>query len=85
VAILVWNRIWQWINGLGVLGASAGLPGQAGIFIFQLPKAGSFAVAGYYIATLGTALLLGTMLWERRSLVWEQCLANIKFIRDQPA
>lgn len=68
LVILVKNRNWQWINGLGVLGALAGLLGQAGIYIFQLPSAGSFAVAGYYVATLGTALLLGTMLWD--TILW---------------
>ena len=68
LAILVKNRNWQWINGLGVLGASAGLLGQAGIYIFHLPKAGLFTVAGYYITTLGTTLLLGTMLWD--TILW---------------
>ena len=31
LAILVKNRNWVWINSLGVLGALAGLLGQAGI------------------------------------------------------
>lgn len=74
LAILVKNRHWQWINGLGVLGALAGLLGQAGIYNFQLPNAGSFAVAGYYVATLGTALLLGPMLWD--TILWPILVAH---------
>lgn len=58
------NRNRQWINTLGVLGALAGLLGQAGIYIFQLPSADSFAVSGFYVATMGTALLLDAMLWD---------------------
>jgi len=63
-----WLVNWQWINRLGVLGASAGVLGPAGNYIFQLPKAVSFAVAGYYIATLGTALLPRTMLGD--TILW---------------
>lgn len=68
LAILVKNRHWQWINGLGVLAALAGLLGQAGIYIFQLPLANSFTVAGFFVATLGIALLLGSMLWD--TILW---------------
>ena len=37
LAILVKNRHWVWINTLGVLGAIAGLLGQAGIYVAQIP------------------------------------------------
>ena len=62
LAILVKNRNWQWINGLGVVGALAGLLGLAGIYVYQQPKTGPTAVVGYYVSTLGTALLLATMI-----------------------
>jgi hypothetical protein len=68
LSILVKNRHWQWINALGVLGALAGLLGQAGIYVIQLPNSNWFAGIGYYVATLGTALLVGTMLWD--TILW---------------
>lgn len=68
LSILVKNRNWQWINALGVLGALAGLLGQAGIYIIQLPNSNWFAGIGYYVAALGTALLVGTMLWD--TILW---------------
>ncbi len=68
LAILVKNRNWQWINGLGVLGALAGLLGLAGVYGVQLPNASVSAAIGYYIATLGTTLLLGSMLWD--TILW---------------
>lgn len=68
LSILVKNRNWQWINALGVLGALAGLLGQAGIYIIQMPNSNWFAGIGYYVAALGTALLVGTMLWD--TILW---------------
>ena len=68
LSILVKNRNWVWINTLGVFGATAGLMGQAGIFVFQMEIANWVASAGFYIATLGTTLLIGTMLWE--TILW---------------
>jgi voltage-gated potassium channel Kch len=68
LSILVKNRNWQWINALGVLGALAGLLGQAGIYIIQLPNSNWFAGIVYYVAALGTALLVGTMLWD--TILW---------------
>lgn len=68
MAILVKNRNWVWINTLGVTGASFGLMGQAGIFVFQMETANWVGSAGFYIATLGTTLLIGTMIWE--TVLW---------------
>ena len=64
LAILVKNRNWRWINALGVVGALAGLLGQAGIYVFQMTSTNGYTTAGFYIATLGTTLLIGTMLWD---------------------
>ena len=64
LAILVKNRNWRWINALGVAGALAGLLGQAGIYVFQMTSTNGYTTAGFYIATLGTTLLIGTMLWD---------------------
>jgi len=36
LSIVVKNRQWVWINTLGVLGALAGLLGQAGIYVIQM-------------------------------------------------
>ena len=68
LSILVKNRNWVWINALGVIGATAGLMGQAGIFVFQMEHATWVGSAGFYIAILGTTLLIGTMLWE--TILW---------------
>ena len=38
LAILVENRNWTWINGLGALGALCGLLGQAGIYFLQVDQ-----------------------------------------------
>ena len=38
LAILVNNRHWKWINTLGVMGAAAGLSGQAGIYLIQMVR-----------------------------------------------
>ena len=68
LSILVKNRNWSWINWLGVAGAMAGLLGQAGIYVFQMPETSWYASTGFYIATAGTTLLIGTMLWE--TVLW---------------
>jgi hypothetical protein len=57
-----------WINSLGVTGALAGLLGQAGIYNIQMTQTNWVASAGFYIASLGTTLLIGTMLWE--TILW---------------
>ena len=68
LSILVSNRNWLWINALGVLGALAGLLGQAGILVIQAPNTSWYASIGFYIAVAGTTLLVGTMLWE--TVLW---------------
>ena len=64
LSILVKNRNWTWINGLGVFGALSGLLGQAGIYVIQAANTNLYASFGFYIASAGTTLLIGTMLWE---------------------
>jgi hypothetical protein len=68
LSILVKNRNWIWINAIGVLGALTGLLGQAGIFVAQMEKANWVASIGFFVATAGTTLLIGTMLWE--TVLW---------------
>lgn len=68
LAILVNNRNWTWINVLGVIGAVTGLLGQAGIYVIQIENITWYATVGFYVATLGTTLLIGTMLWE--TILW---------------
>lgn len=68
LAILVKNKNWSWINGLGVLGALSGLLGQAGIYLFQSANTNWYASIGFYIASTGTTLLIGTMVWE--TVLW---------------
>ena len=68
LAILVENRNWTWINTLGVLGALTGLLGQAGIYHYQIPNTSWYGSIGYYVASAGTTLLIGTMLWE--TVIW---------------
>ncbi|MFC1997704.1 hypothetical protein ACFLXI_08900 [Chloroflexota bacterium] len=68
LSILVKNPNWIWINALGVFGALAGLLGQAGIYVIQMTHSSWYTTAGFYIATLGTTLLIGTMLWD--TILW---------------
>lgn len=68
LAILVENHNWGWINILGLLGASAGLLGQAGIYQLQHSSDNWLSPIGFYIAVLGTLMLIGTMLWE--TILW---------------
>jgi hypothetical protein len=68
LAILVKNRNWTWINALGVFGALLGLLGQAGIYIVQSTNTNLYASIGYYTATTGMTMLIGTMLWE--TVLW---------------
>lgn len=68
LAILVKNRNWFWINTLGVSGALAGLLGQAGIYVVQMGNSNWLSTLGFYLATLGTTLLVGTMLWD--TILW---------------
>jgi hypothetical protein len=68
LSILVKNHNWVWINSLGVLGALAGLLGQAGIYVTQMPNTNWYAAIGFYIATMGTTLIIGTMLWD--TVLW---------------
>ena len=68
LVILVKNRHWKWINTLGVLGATAGLLGQAGILIVQIDYLVWQPIIGFFLATLGTLLIIGTMLWD--TILW---------------
>ena len=68
LAILVKNRHWVWINVLGVLGALTGLLGQGGIYVIQMSNANWVGSLGFYVASTGTTLLIGTMLWE--TVLW---------------
>lgn len=68
LSILVKNPRWTKVNLVGVIGALFGLLGQAGIYLYQFGEVGWTASIGFYIASAGTALLLGTMLWD--TILW---------------
>jgi len=68
LSLLVRNRNWVWINAIGVIGALTGLLGQAGIYVIQISTPSGFSSIGFYIASAGTALLIGTMLWD--TILW---------------
>jgi hypothetical protein len=68
LSILVRNRNWTWINVLGVAGALLGMLGQGSIVVFQGIGSSGYATAGFYVAVAGTALLVGTMIWE--TILW---------------
>jgi hypothetical protein len=68
LSILVSSRNWGWINTVGTAGALAGLLGQAAILAMQIPNTSWYSTAGFYVAVAGTALLVGTMLWE--AVLW---------------
>ena len=68
LSLLVKSRNWTWINALGVIGALSGLLGQSGILLGQMDRAGWVGLIGYFVASVGTVLLIGTMLWE--TILW---------------
>ena len=68
LALLVEHKNWVWINSIGVLGALLGLLGQAGIITVQIDHTNWVGIAGYFVASIGTVLLIGTMLWE--TVLW---------------
>jgi hypothetical protein len=80
LSILVENRNWTWINTLGIIGALAGLLGQAGIYVYQMESTNWFASVGFYIATTGTTLLVGTMTWE--CVLWPILVKHEKALLD---
>jgi hypothetical protein len=80
LSILVKNRNWIWINSLGVIGALAGLLGHAGIFVIQMTNINWYASVGFFIATLGTTLLIGTMLWE--TILWPILIKHEESLLD---
>jgi len=80
LSIFVKNRNWIWINSLGVMGALAGLLGQAGIFVIQMTNINWYASVGFFIATLGTTLLIGTMLWE--TILWPILIKHEESLLD---
>jgi len=68
LSLLVKNRNWTWINALGALGALLGLLGQPGILVAQFDSVGVVGIVGFFVASVGTVMLLGTMLWE--TVLW---------------
>jgi len=68
LSLLVKNRNWTWINALGALGALLGLLGQSGILIAQFDRVGAVGIVGFFVASVGTVMFLGTMLWE--TVLW---------------
>jgi hypothetical protein len=68
LSILVRNRNWTWINVLGVAGALLGMLGQGSILVFQGTDSSGYSAVGFYVAVAGTALLVGTMIWE--TVLW---------------
>ena len=80
VSILVRNRNWTWINALGVIGAILGLLGQGSIVIVHGNSSVWYVFIGYYIAVAGTALLVGTMIWE--TVLWPLLLRHDAALLD---
>jgi hypothetical protein len=68
LSILALNKHWTWINILGVTGSAAGLLALPGLYLRQAEETGSLGLWGFLIALLGSALLLGPMLWD--TILW---------------
>lgn len=68
LAILVKNRWWTPVNILGVSGALLGLLGQGGILVSQINHVTWLGLLGFFIASAGTAFLLGPLLWD--TILW---------------
>jgi hypothetical protein len=68
LSILALHKHWTWINVLGVAGAAAGLLALPGIYLRQAEQVGALGLWGFLLALLGSALLLGPMLWD--TILW---------------
>jgi hypothetical protein len=73
LSILVLNRYWVPVNLFGVTGAISGLFGLVGIFFRLGDNASCLSLIGFFLAFLGTLLILGTLLWD--TVIWP-ILAN---------
>lgn len=73
LSILVLDKDWGFVNILGVAGSLLGLLGLVGLYLKIIDVSGRLGLAGFVLAFLGTALLLGTLLWD--TILWP-ILAN---------
>jgi len=80
LSLLVKNRYWTPINALGVIGALAGMLGQTGILVAQMEKVGLLGMIGFLVASVGTTLLIGPMLWE--TILWPILVSHDETLLD---
>ncbi len=80
LSILVKNRNWTFVNILGVSGAIMGLVGQSGLYFSQIEEVGQWGLIGFVLASIGTCLLLGPMLWD--TIIWPILVAHDSKLLD---
>lgn len=68
LSILVQDKDWVFVNILGVTGTLLGMVGLVGLYLRIGDASGGLGLAGFVLVFIGTALLLGTLLWD--TIVW---------------
>jgi len=68
LSILVVNKNWIFVNVLGVAGTLLGMLGLAGIYMRIAEASNLLGIIGFSLSLLGSALLLGTLLWD--TVLW---------------
>lgn len=68
LSLLVLDPEWTPINALGATGAALGLMGLPGLYVVHAERLGRLGLAAFLVTLLGSALLLGPMLWD--TIIW---------------
>ena len=68
LSIRVLDADWTGVNVVGVFGAASGLLGLPGFYMVQAQRLGFGGLVAFLVTLLGSALLLGPMLWD--TVIW---------------
>lgn len=68
LSILVLTPAWTTVNAIGAAGAVLGLLGLPGLYAHHASRLGRAGLAGFCVTLVGSALLMGPMLWD--TIVW---------------
>jgi hypothetical protein len=68
LSLLVLDPAWTTVNAVGAAGAILGMLGLPGLYAQHATRLGRSGLVGFMSALLGSALLMGPMLWD--TIVW---------------
>jgi hypothetical protein len=68
LSLLVNDRHWVFVNGMGVAGSILGLVGLVGIYVNNAQATRTIGLVGFILAFTGTVLFTSTLVWDM--LIW---------------